>query len=63
MIRGVESARQAVKLLTMGVSLPLTSVERPLGTRTIVIPIGNHDNNQHSYNENLPIQNLWDGLN
>ena len=34
----------------------------PLGTRTIVIPIGNHDNNQHSYNENLRLQNLWDGI-
>ncbi len=62
-IRVVESARgKAVKLPTMGGSLPLTSVERPLGTRTIVIPIGNHDNNQHSYNENLRIQNLWDGI-
>jgi acetylornithine deacetylase/succinyl-diaminopimelate desuccinylase-like protein len=62
-IRVVESARgPAVKLPNMGGSLPLTSVERPLGTRTIVIPIGNHDNNQHSYNENLRLQNLWDGI-
>ena len=62
-IRAVESARgTAVKLPTMGGTLPLTSVERPLGTHTIVIPIGNHDNNQHSYNENLRIQNLWDGI-
>jgi acetylornithine deacetylase/succinyl-diaminopimelate desuccinylase-like protein len=42
--------------------LPLGAVERPLRTRTIVISIGNHDNNQHSYNENLRIQNLWDGI-
>ena len=34
----------------------------PLGTRTVVIPMGNHDNNQHSFNENLRIQNLWDGI-
>jgi acetylornithine deacetylase/succinyl-diaminopimelate desuccinylase-like protein len=62
-IRAVESARgTAVKLPNMGGNLPLTSVERPLGTRTIVIPMGNHDNNQHSYNENLRIQNLWDGI-
>ena len=62
-IRTVESARgPAVKLPNMGGGLPLTSIERPLGTRTIVIPIGNHDNNQHSYNENLRIQNLWDGI-
>jgi acetylornithine deacetylase/succinyl-diaminopimelate desuccinylase-like protein len=62
-IRVVESARgPAVKLPTMGGSLPLLDVERPLKTRTIVIPIGNHDNNQHSYNENLRLQNLWDGI-
>jgi acetylornithine deacetylase/succinyl-diaminopimelate desuccinylase-like protein len=62
-IRTVESARgRAVKLPTMGGGLPLDSIERPLGTRTIVIPIGNHDNNQHSFNENLRIQNLWDGI-
>ena len=62
-IRAVESVRgRAVKLPTMGGGLPLEAIERPLGTRTIVIPIGNHDNNQHSFNENLRIQNLWDGI-
>ena len=62
-IRTVESARgPAVKLPNMGGGLPLNSIERPLGTRTIVIPIGNHDNNQHSFNENLRLQNLWDGI-
>ena len=62
-IRVVESARgPIVKLPNMGGGLPLTSVERPLGTRTIVIPMGNHDNNQHTYNENLRLQNLWDGI-
>jgi len=62
-IRIVESVRgPTVKLPNMGGGLPLTSIERPLGTRTIVIPIGNHDNNQHSYNENLRLQNLWDGI-
>jgi acetylornithine deacetylase/succinyl-diaminopimelate desuccinylase-like protein len=62
-IRVVESARgDSVKLPMMGGNLPLTEIERPLGTRTIVIPIGNHDNNQHSFNENLRIQNLWDGI-
>jgi len=28
----------------------------------ISVPIANHDDNQHSYNENLRIQNLWDGI-
>lgn len=62
-IRTVESVRgRAVRLPTMGGSLPLADIERPLGTRTIVIPIANHDDNQHSVNENLRIQNLWDGI-
>ncbi len=62
-IRVVESARgPTVKLPNMGGGLPLVSIERPLGTRTIVMPMGNHDNNQHSYNENLRLQNLWDGI-
>jgi acetylornithine deacetylase/succinyl-diaminopimelate desuccinylase-like protein len=62
-IRVVESVRgRAVKLPNMGGSLPLAEVEHPLGTRTIVIPIANHDDNQHSFDENLRIQNLWDGI-
>lgn len=62
-IRVVDSVRgPAVKLPTMGGSLPLAEIEQPLGTRTIVIPIANHDNHQHSFNENLRLQNLWDGI-
>ena len=62
-IRVVESARgPAVKVPTMGGSVPLDSIERAVGTRTITIPIANHDNSQHSSNENLRLQNLWDGV-
>ena len=62
-VRTVESARgRVVRLPTMGGGLPLQALERALGTRTIVMPMGNHDNNQHSFNENLRIQNLWDGI-
>ncbi|HEV2199449.1 MAG TPA: M20/M25/M40 family metallo-hydrolase [Bryobacteraceae bacterium] len=62
-IRVVESARgPTIKLPNMGGGLPLDAVEHPLHAPTIVISIGNHDNNQHSYNENLRLQNLWDGI-
>jgi acetylornithine deacetylase/succinyl-diaminopimelate desuccinylase-like protein len=62
-IRVVESVRgPTIKLPNMGGSLPLAEVEIPLGTRTIEIPIVNHDNRQHSSDENLRIQNLWDGI-
>jgi acetylornithine deacetylase/succinyl-diaminopimelate desuccinylase-like protein len=62
-IRAVESARgPSVKVPTMGGSVPLEMIEHAVHTHTITIPIANHDNNQHSFNENMRIQNLWDGI-
>jgi acetylornithine deacetylase/succinyl-diaminopimelate desuccinylase-like protein len=62
-VRAVQSARGSPVLLpTTGGSAPLDMMERALGTRTISVPIANHDNNQHSFNENIRIQNLWDGI-
>jgi acetylornithine deacetylase/succinyl-diaminopimelate desuccinylase-like protein len=51
-----------VKLPTMGGSVPLYMISQILGAPTITTPIANHDNNQHSYNENIRLQNLWDGI-
>jgi acetylornithine deacetylase/succinyl-diaminopimelate desuccinylase-like protein len=51
-----------IKLPTMGGSAPLITIEDVLHVPTITTPIVNHDNNQHSFNENLRIQNLWDGI-
>jgi acetylornithine deacetylase/succinyl-diaminopimelate desuccinylase-like protein len=31
-------------------------------TPIIVLPLANHDNNQHAENENLRLQNLWDAM-
>jgi len=62
-IAAVESARgPVVKLPTMGGSVPLEMIVKTLGTNTITVPIANYDNNQHSANENIRIQNLWDGI-
>jgi acetylornithine deacetylase/succinyl-diaminopimelate desuccinylase-like protein len=62
-IRAVESARgPSVKVPTMGGSVPLEMIERAVSTHTIGIPIANHDDNQHTFNENMRIQNLWDGI-
>ena len=61
-IAAVESARgQVVLLPTMGGSVPLGAMERAAHTRTITVPIANYDDNQHAANENLRLQNLWDG--
>jgi len=36
--------------------------EKYLHAKTITVPIANHDNNQHAENENIRIQNLWNGI-
>jgi len=56
------SDQPIVKLPTSGGSLPLSVITTRLPTITISIPIVNYDNNQHAENENLRIQNLWDGI-
>ena len=61
MIRTVESARgPVVRLPTMGATVPLEAFERPLGTTTIIVPIANHDDNQHTFNENVPLNYVVD---
>jgi acetylornithine deacetylase/succinyl-diaminopimelate desuccinylase-like protein len=62
-LRTADAARgPIVKLPTMGGSVPLYMIEDILHTPTITVPIANHDNNQHSFNENIRVQNLWDGI-
>jgi len=46
----------------LGGSLPLYMFKEVLGVPLIMVPIVNHDNNQHAENENLRIRNLWDGI-
>jgi acetylornithine deacetylase/succinyl-diaminopimelate desuccinylase-like protein len=62
-IAAAETARgPVIKLPTMGGSTPLVTIEDILHVPTITTPIANHDNNQHSFNENIRLQNLWDGI-
>ncbi|MBK9153925.1 MAG: M20/M25/M40 family metallo-hydrolase [Chloracidobacterium sp.] len=52
-----------VRMPSLGGSLPLSIISETLdGMPTITVPIANHDNNQHAENENIRIQNLWDGI-
>jgi acetylornithine deacetylase/succinyl-diaminopimelate desuccinylase-like protein len=46
----------------LGGSLPLYQFREVLGATLVMVPIVNHDNNQHAENENLRIRNLWDGI-
>jgi len=63
-IKAVQSTSKdpIVKLPTSGGSLPLSIITNRLQTVTISVPIANYDNNQHAENENLRLQNLWDGI-
>jgi acetylornithine deacetylase/succinyl-diaminopimelate desuccinylase-like protein len=45
-----------------GASLPLHYFTETLGKPAVVVPIANHDNNQHAADENLRLANLWYGV-
>ncbi len=47
---------------TMGGSLPLYEFGSRLSAPIIILPLANHDNNQHAENENIRLQNLWDAM-
>ncbi len=63
-VDAVQSTTDKPVVLTppMGGSLPLYLFEKHLNALTITVPIANHDNNQHAENENIRLQNLWDGI-
>lgn len=56
------SAQPIVKMPGLGGSLPLSIITESLDTIAITVPIANYDNNQHAENENIRLQNLWDGI-
>jgi acetylornithine deacetylase/succinyl-diaminopimelate desuccinylase-like protein len=51
-----------VVLPTLGGSVPMYLFREALGLPIVGVPIANHDNNQHAADENLRLQNLWDGI-
>src|SRR5206468_6644907 len=51
-----------VRMPSLGGSLPLAIISETLNIPTITVPIANYDNNQHAENENIRLQNLWDGI-
>lgn len=51
-----------ILLPTLGGSLPLYLFTDVLKKPAIIVPIANHDNNQHAADENLRIANLWYGI-
>ena len=62
-VKAVEDAfGPVVKRPNTGGSVPLFMITEILGAPTIQTPIANHDNSQHTFNENIRIRNLWDGI-
>ena len=51
-----------LRVPTLGGSLPLAHFVEVLDAPVITLPIVNADNNQHAANENLRLQNLWEGI-
>ena len=56
------TSEQVVLVPTLGGSLPLFLFQKYLDGKTITVPIANHDNNQHAENENIRLQNFWNGI-
>jgi len=51
-----------IRARTMGGSVPIDFFIQALGMPALSVPVVNFDNNQHSDNENLRLQNLWDAI-
>ena len=47
---------------TMGGTLPLYHFEQVMQKPIVIVPIANHDNNQHAPDENIRIGNIWYGI-
>ncbi|HET9298312.1 MAG TPA: M20/M25/M40 family metallo-hydrolase [Candidatus Polarisedimenticolaceae bacterium] len=58
----IAAAGRPVILPMLGGSLPMRHFAEVFGVPVIGLPIVNHDNNQHAADENLRLQNLWDGI-
>ncbi len=53
---------ELVLMPTLGGSLPLYLFTENLKMPVVIVPIANHDNNQHAPDENLRLANLWYGI-
>ncbi len=56
------AGHEPIRLPTMGGSIPMYLFQQPGNTPVIGLPMANHDDNQHAADENIRLQNLWDGI-
>jgi acetylornithine deacetylase/succinyl-diaminopimelate desuccinylase-like protein len=64
LVRAIEGAlgSSVLQAPMVGGSVPMHLFAEALNLPVVFVPLANHDNNQHAANENLRIQNLWDGI-
>lgn len=60
LMRGI--APDLIVTPTMGGSLPLHEFGSRLSAPIVILPMANHDNNQHAENENIRLENLWQAM-
>ncbi len=53
---------ELILMPTMGGSLPLYHIRERLDAPVVILPVANHDNNQHAANENLRLGNLFEAV-
>ena len=58
----VAAGDEVVALPTFGGSIPLHHFDEILDTPVAIVPIANHDNNQHAADENVRVANIWYGI-
>ncbi|HVT61750.1 MAG TPA: M20/M25/M40 family metallo-hydrolase [Thermoanaerobaculia bacterium] len=51
-----------IKVPMLGGSIPMYLFTESLAAPVIIVPTVNYDNSQHAADENLRLQNLWDGI-
>lgn len=61
-VAAAASEEDVVALPTFGGSIPLYEFEDVLGAPVAILPIANHDNNQHAPDENIRVANIWYGI-
>lgn len=54
--------KQPIKIRMMGGTVPISPFINALNIPAVIVPLVNADNNQHSPNENLKIENITNGI-
>jgi acetylornithine deacetylase/succinyl-diaminopimelate desuccinylase-like protein len=59
---GEDTEEPVIAMPTLGGSVPMLLFIETFRVPVVILPIVNHDNAQHAPDENLRLQNLWDGI-